>query len=60
MIPAKRAEPAGAEQEAASRFLERVNGARANMAMVLSFDWMFDLLADFTDDPRADPKERST
>ena len=39
----------GAEQEAASRFLERVM-RKGDMAMVLSFDLDVDLLADFTDD----------
>ena len=39
----------GAEQEAASRFLERVM-KKGDEAMVLSFDLDVDLLADFTDD----------
>lgn len=39
----------GAEQEAASRFLERVM-KKGDMAMVISFDLDVDLLADFTDD----------
>jgi len=39
----------GAEQEAASRFLERVM-RRGDEAMVISFDLDVDLLADFTDD----------
>jgi len=39
----------GAEQEAASRFLERVM-RKGDMAMVISFDLDVDLLADFTDD----------
>src|SRR5207244_10742038 len=39
----------GAEQEAASRFLERVM-RKGDMAMVLSFDLDVDLLADFRDD----------
>ena len=39
----------GAEQEAASRFLERVM-KKGDEAMVISFDLDVDLLADFTDD----------
>jgi VWFA-related protein len=39
----------GAEQEAASRFVERVM-KKGDMAMVISFDLDVDLLADFTDD----------
>lgn len=39
----------GAEQEAASRFLERVM-RKGDEAMVISFDLDVDLLADFTDD----------
>ena len=39
----------GAEQEAASRFLERVM-KKGDMAMVISFDLDVDLLADFTED----------
>ncbi len=39
----------GAEQEAASRFLEHVM-KKGDLAMVLSFDLDVDLLADFTDD----------
>jgi len=39
----------GAEQEAASRFLEQVM-KKGDMAMVISFDLDVDLLADFTDD----------
>lgn len=39
----------GAEQEAASRFIERVM-KKGDMAMVISFDLDVDLLADFTDD----------
>src|SRR6266568_2944362 len=39
----------GAEQEAASRFMERVM-RKGDEAMVLSFDLDVDLLADFTDD----------
>jgi VWFA-related protein len=39
----------GAEQAAASRFLERVM-RKGDMAMVISFDLDVDLLADFTDD----------
>ena len=39
----------GAEQEAASRFLERVM-KKGDMGMVISFDLDVDLLADFTDD----------
>src|SRR5260370_3136376 len=39
----------GAEQEAASRFLERVM-RQGDEAMVISFDLDVDLLADFTDD----------
>ena len=39
----------GAEQEAASRFLEHVM-KKGDMAMVISFDLDVDLLADFTDD----------
>jgi VWFA-related protein len=39
----------GAEQEAASRFLERVM-RKGDEAMVISFDTDVDLLADFTDD----------
>jgi VWFA-related protein len=39
----------GAEQEAASRFLERVM-RKGDEAMVMSFDLDVDLLADFTDD----------
>src|ERR1051325_3186414 len=39
----------GAEQEAASRFMERVM-RKGDEAMVISFDLDVDLLADFTDD----------
>src|SRR5882672_7267178 len=39
----------GAEQEAASRFMERVM-RKGDEAMVISFDTDVDLLADFTDD----------
>src|SRR6516225_4619793 len=39
----------GAEQEAASRFLEQVM-KKGDEAMVISFDLDVDLLADFTDD----------
>ena len=39
----------GAEQEAASRFMERVM-KKGDEAMVISFDLDVDLLADFTDD----------
>jgi VWFA-related protein len=39
----------GAEQEAASRFIERVM-KKTDMAMVISFDLDVDLLSDFTDD----------
>jgi VWFA-related protein len=39
----------GAEQEAASRFVEHVM-KKGDMAMVISFDLDVDLLADFTDD----------
>src|SRR5258708_29338205 len=39
----------GAEQEAASRFLDRVM-RKGDEAMVISFDTDVDLLADFTDD----------
>jgi VWFA-related protein len=40
----------GAEQEAATRFLERVM-RKGDEAMVISFDFDVDLLVDFTDDP---------
>jgi VWFA-related protein len=40
----------GAEQEAATRFMERVM-RKGDEAMVISFDFDVDLLLDFTDDP---------
>jgi VWFA-related protein len=40
----------GAEQEAATRFMERVM-RKGDEAMVISFDFNVDLLVDFTDDP---------
>jgi VWFA-related protein len=40
----------GAEQEAATRFIERVM-RKGDEAMVISFDFDVDLLVDFTDDP---------
>jgi VWFA-related protein len=40
----------GAEQEAATRFMERVM-RKGDEAMVISFDFDVDLLVDFTDDP---------
>jgi VWFA-related protein len=40
----------GAEQEAATKFLERVM-RKGDEAMVISFDFDVDLLSDFTDDP---------
>jgi VWFA-related protein len=40
----------GAEQEAATRFMERVM-RKGDAAMVISFDFDVDLLVDFTDDP---------
>jgi hypothetical protein len=40
----------GAEQEAATRFMERVM-RKGDVAMVISFDFDVDLLVDFTDDP---------
>lgn len=40
----------GAEQEAASRFLQRVLRPKKDLAMVMTFDTDVDLLADFTAD----------
>jgi VWFA-related protein len=40
----------GAEQEAATKFIERVM-RKGDVAMVISFDFDVDLLVDFTDDP---------
>lgn len=40
----------GAEQEAASRFLQRVLRPKKDLAMVMTFDTDVDLLADFTND----------